>query len=745
MSNGLLAKNGIIVTGSIKVHDAIQVSYTSGSTPALLITGSGGSTSTGYSAVFQNSEGFNTLRVRNNRDVLIGEGFSEDGTTSGYANLIFPNTYILGGNINIGDSFTNATVGQNTIRIGVGAGGSAQANKFIAIGDSAGGYAKGSNNIMMGFRTAWGFGRAGSANNNVVIGHFAGSGNQNHSGAHGNTIIGDLAALTIGGGAYNTILGNGAGYSINSGNYNTILGRYAGYNMSGSNNVILGHEAGYNLAGSNKLIIADNSSSALVTGDFSNNTFNISGSVSASTFYGDGSNLTGISGGGNAFPFTGSAGISGSLNVNGSTTATTFHGDGSNLTGVGGNAFPFTGSAAITGSLNVNGSTTATTFHGDGSNLTGISGGGNAFPFTGSAAITGSLNVEGATTITGSNSLTGNYALTVINSNGEDIIKAGNDKLLTFATSPFTPQDSSHALTHRIQTREGIYVGNSGNGFGMVYTSNQIKYNNGYGRPALLFQNNGINSTHLFTADTLRGSNGISVGGGTGKQIGVTGGDDLDITFTGYFGSISGPSWIRLNGPDRSGKKGQLELHAGNDPTYSHITLNTNTDERVRITHSGSVGIGVTNPQSNLHVSGAVSASTFYGDGSNLTGISGGGNAFPFTGSAGISGSLEIIGSGSTLFDVVGSQGQLFSITDSLTGSLFAVSDVSGLPILEVFSDDTIKMGSFNNEALEVNGSNVNFNNLPTSDPGVSGRLFKTGSDAIGASAGFQVVCISQG
>ena len=41
-------------------------------------------------------------------------------------------------------------------------------------------------------------------------------------------------------------------------------------------------------------------------------------------------------------------------------------------------------------------------------------------------------------------------------------------------------------------------------------------------------------------------------------------------------------------------------------------------------------------------------------------------------------------GSGSTLFDVLGSQGQLFSITDDLTGTLFTVSDISGLPILQV-------------------------------------------------------------
>ena len=45
---------------------------------------------------------------------------------------------------------------------------------------------------------------------------------------------------------------------------------------------------------------------------------------------------------------------------------------------------------------------------------------------------------------------------------------------------------------------------------------------------------------------------------------------------------------------------------------------------------------------------------------------------------------LIVNGSGSTVLDVQGSQGQLFSITDSLSGSLFSVGDISGIPILEV-------------------------------------------------------------
>ncbi len=60
---------------------------------------------------------------------------------------------------------------------------------------------------------------------------------------------------------------------------------------------------------------------------------------------------------------------------------------------------------------------------------------------------------------------------------------------------------------------------------------------------------------------------------------------------------------------------------------------------------------------------------------------------------------LTIIGSGNTssppIFSVQGSNGELFSVNDSLIGSLFSVNDISGIPIFEVFSDNTILMGSY--------------------------------------------------
>lgn len=51
---------------------------------------------------------------------------------------------------------------------------------------------------------------------------------------------------------------------------------------------------------------------------------------------------------------------------------------------------------------------------------------------------------------------------------------------------------------------------------------------------------------------------------------------------------------------------------------------------------------------------------------------------------------LVVKGSGSLILDIQGSQGQLFSVNDSLTGSLFAVKDISGMPIFEVFSNNLV-------------------------------------------------------
>jgi hypothetical protein len=106
---------------------------------------------------------------------------------------------------------------------------------------------------------------------------------------------------------------------------------------------------------------------------------------------------------------------------------------------------------------------------------------------------------------------------------------------------------------------------------------------------------------------------------------------------------------------------------------------------------------------------------------------------------------LTVIGSGnsttSPIFSVVGSQGELFSVTDSLTGSLFSVNDISGLPIVEVFSDNTILMGSYQAPSLNTTvrltltaGTNTVYS-IPTS--GYTGAFFDyTVISSTGARAG---------
>src|SRR6056300_273080 len=77
-----------------------------------------------------------------------------------------------------------------------------------------------------------------------------------------------------------------------------------------------------------------------------------------------------------------------------------------------------------------------------------------------------------------------------------------------------------------------------------------------------------------------------------------------------------------------------------------------------------------------------------------------------------VSGSLNVFKSGSTVFTIEGSQGTLFQITDQLSGSLFSVADISGVPSFEVFSDDTVKIGTFGSEAVVVEGDVLKLSQL---------------------------------
>jgi len=80
-----------------------------------------------------------------------------------------------------------------------------------------------------------------------------------------------------------------------------------------------------------------------------------------------------------------------------------------------------------------------------------------------------------------------------------------------------------------------------------------------------------------------------------------------------------------------------------------------------------------------------------------------------------------------------GSSGQLFSITNDLTGTIFSVNDISGIPSIEVNADGTINLAEF--------GGNVGIGNAtPTAKLDVTGLIF-----ASGISSAQQSIAVSTG
>jgi len=107
--------------------------------------------------------------------------------------------------------------------------------------------------------------------------------------------------------------------------------------------------------------------------------------------------------------------------------------------------------------------------------------------------------------------------------------------------------------------------------------------------------------------------------------------------------------------------------------------------------------------------------------------ITPGSASIQFSGSAANTIRLQVEDSGSIAF--YGNSGSLFGITDNLSGSLMSVNDISGLPILEVFSDDRVVAGTFNTNTLVVTGSRIGLGKgAPTALLDISGSVFLSGS-----------------
>lgn len=429
-------------------------------------------------------------------------------------------------------------------------------------------------------------------------------------------------------------------------------------------------------------------------------TLSVLGNVSASAYYGDGSNLTGITAATASYSFFA---VSASYAVSASheiiKEVSSSYAD-----------FAVTASYVdLVAGPNVTINRVGTSFE-----ISSSGGGGSAFPYTGSAVITGSLVVTGSSVLSGSVTLNDITYPTTDGDNG-DIIYTNGAGVLTFdKTKVFAPVKnvSGGTLYKGTPVHASSSVGNANEviaasasvaltmpatfvlaqdladeeeGLGIVtgflngvdtsaFEEGQVVYvgeNGGYTnvKPSgsNLIQNLGI----ITKVDASNGSGYIY---GAGRSN-----DTPNLLHNQiFFGSGSDQQYqIHISGALDSTVINNITA-SGNISASGNIYANTGSFEYVYSNiYEGSGSGTVVNIEGDISASGYISASYFVGDGSQLQNLPASA-AFPYTGSAIITGSIEITGSvNSTVTVGVRSQG-LIQITDGDTASVLPAYNATG-------------------------------------------------------------------
>jgi hypothetical protein len=280
-----------------------------------------------------------------------------------------------------------------------------------------------------------------------------------------------------------------------------------------------------------------------------------------------------------------------------------------------------------------------------------------------------------------------------------------------------TPSDVYGSIMQWQYTNKRLY-------FGTQSSNGEIRFTTDNGTERVIFDENGnVGIGTLTPTERLNVSGNVLISANlTATTISATTYQNLPDNVAGKYLPLSGGtvtgSTTFTNG---------LTANTISATTYQNLPISGLTEGN-NINISGSNGnytISVTGSTSTVSGNflplsgGTVTGNTSFTSGltastttinGNLT-VTGNTNVRAFTGTTGyISGSgqniLTVIGSGnsttSPLFSVQGSSGELFSVNDSLVGSLFSVNDISGLPIVEVFSDNTTLWGSYQAPSLNT-------------------------------------------
>jgi len=322
------------------------------------------------------------------------------------------------------------------------------------------------------------------------------------------------------------------------------------------------------------------------------------------------------------------------------------------------------------------------------------------------------LNVGGANEIFSGKSGTTLVFNTISGGSNTTITQVGNIQKIDVAV-PSSENTFVTGGTYNSSTDIITFNNNSGNTFNVTGITDTfvsgVTFNNG-NYQLTTSRNDSTN----FVTDLSILSSDVKVTGGTynintgiitfnnnsGGTFNVTG---LADTFTTGGTYNNGTKLITLDRNDGNNYTIDLSTISGatTNTFVSGFTYNDTNTFTISRNNGESDLIATINSVTGLTINGDLIVT---GD-TNVKGLTGTSALF----SANTSPILTLIGSGTTnpIFDVRGSNGELFTVSDTLIGSLFAVNNISGLPVFEVFSDDIINMGSFMAPSLNTTTKTV--------------------------------------
>ena len=648
---GATTTNDIQITGSLLLSGSLQLDYNGGGN-MIIGSGSGEALTTGTNnIIFGNNAAIGLDTGTDN--IIIGHNSAGDSDIDDGANLI-----IIGK-----DAASNATFSaeDDSVVIGTEAGKRSDLEDCVLIGAGAGRLQNYPNtntrSVGIGYHALY----DAPGDDNVAIGYNALTKGYPSAALSKNVAIGNYALE--GNSQYtisneNIAIGYGTLREVGTqGDQNIAIGFEAmgyGSGIRAKKNIVIGYHAGYNLysVDATHNIIIGPSASLAFTGS-SHQLVIASGSshlISGSFATGD-----------IIFYNTASA-----PNFSGS-----FQGDGSQLTNLPAGSTPTLDAVTTQGNVTSN-AITAGTISGSSFKLNNA----NALSHTGNVLYVGNSNDWTTVEL-------GRETTDEIHVNGllkaEQLLRAEQSAEITGSLIISGSGGAKFIVDNVVDIETGIFYGlgkgvpalNNGNHTNIL-VGNDITGKGDYGS-VVIGTSAGASNSHHSQVVIGRNANSVSsyaVAVGNASEVN----DFYGISIGHNAGNDSNTKGINIGGNAKGkGEKG--------------IVISSIGDTNISPTKANTFGIYMTDASPNFEIEA--------------------------TGSSTLSGSsFTIEKSGSTVFEVIGSEGTLFSVDDDLDGTIFTANDRSGLPVLEASASGEVYIGKapqslYTTAVISSNNANV--------------------------------------